>query len=56
MAKKKAVAPKVTNESITGKVEDIIKDCEEMAKGAVNPARYHNIAKIFKQIKRNNLR
>lgn len=49
-------APSVSIESLNMKMDDLINDCETMAKGAVYAPRFHNIAKILKQVKRNNLR
>ena len=60
MAKTKKEAPNksssVSVESLRLKIDDLINDCETMAKGAVYAPRYYNIAKILKQVKRNNLR
>lgn len=55
-SKKEAPAPAVSVESLRLKLDDLINDCKTFAPQSTYPARYHNIAKVLQQVKRNNLR
>jgi hypothetical protein len=54
--KKEAQSPTVSVESLKLKLDDLINDCKAFAPTTNYPARYHNIAKVLQQVKRNNLR